>query len=106
MNILETLCITDGVIFIYIMVIVVFIIMDSHKKDRLKLLPREDFCTCRGAQYNNSAADANQSNCYKNKIPGRVWDQSYAGCVSVDDPGKIAYDYEILQKQLPEFSGV
>jgi len=110
MNILELLYISDGLIFIYIMVFMVFLTLDykksSHKTTTAKVLSREDFCTCRGAQYNNSAADAHQANCYKNEIPPKIWDQSYAGCVSVDDPGKRAYDYEINGVQLPEFSGV
>jgi len=110
MNILERLYVTDGFVFIYIMIFMIFMIIDyktnTQKKYIVGVLPKEDFCTCSGAQYNNSSADQSQANCYKNKIPKQIWDQSYAGCVSIDDPGKRAYDYEINQSQLPTFAGV
>lgn len=105
MKLLDTVYILDGMVFIYIMVVLILLLSGTPKK-QVKVLPKEDFCTCRGAQFNNSSADVHQYNCYKNKIPSRVWKQSYAGCTSFDDPGKISYDYEILQKQLPEFAGV
>lgn len=106
MNVLELLFKTDAVIFVYIMGIVLIMLSDRSTQPKLKVLPREDFCTCRGAQYNNSAGDPNQSNCYACKIPKKIWDQSYAGCTEIDDPGKIAYAYNIEGKQLPEFAGV
>lgn len=105
MKLLETVYILDGIVFIYIM-IVLFLIFTNPTKTHVNVLPKEGFCTCRGAQYNNSSADVNQYNCYKNKIPSRIWDQSFAGCTTFDDAGKIAYDYEINQKQLPQFMGV
>lgn len=105
MKLLETVYILDGIVFIYIMVVLI-LLFSGQQKVVANILPKEGFCTCRGAQYNNSAGDPNQYNCYKNKIPDRIWKQSYAGCTTFDDPGKISYDYEILQKQLPDFAGV
>lgn len=105
MKLLETVYILDGIVFIYIMVVLI-LLFSGQQKVVANILPKEGFCTCRGAQYNNSAADPNQYNCYKNKIPNRIWKQSHAGCTTFDDPGKISYDYEILQKQLPDFAGV
>lgn len=67
---------------------------------------KEKFCTCRGMQYNNSSADQNQANCYKNKVPSSIWNQSHAGCTCVADPGTLSYNYNVLEEQLPEFSGV
>lgn len=99
-----TIYLLNGVVFIYIMI--VLLLLFSNKKATVKVLPKEGFCTCRGAQYNNSSADLHQQNCYKNKIPARIWKQSYAGCTEFDDPGKISYDYNINEKQLPEFAGV
>lgn len=106
MNVLELLFKTDAVIFVYIMGIVLIILSDRTRQPKLEVLPKEGFCTCRGAQYNNSAGDPTQSNCYAGKIPSRVWNQSYAGCTEFDDPGKIAYAYNVDEKQLPEFAGV
>lgn len=99
---------SDCVILIYIMGMVLIMLLDRSNKKIIKVVPdiKESFCTCRGAQFNNSEADSTQYNCYKNKIPSRIWNQSYAGCTSFDDPGKISYDYEIEGKQLPQFSGV
>jgi len=105
MNTLELLYVTDGIVFLFIMGVIVMMMM-GNGGSAIKLHPREGFCTCRGAQYNNSSADVHQSNCYKNKIPNKIWRQSYAGCTSFDDPGKISWDYNIDQKQLPEFAGV
>ena len=105
MNTLELIYITDGIVFIFIMCVLVMMMM-NQKGDTIQLQSREKFCTCRGAQFNNSSADVNQYDCYKNKIPNRIWKQSYAGCTSFDDPGKIAWDYNIEGKQLPEFAGV
>jgi hypothetical protein len=105
MKLLETVYVLDGIVFIYIM-IVLLLIFSNQNKAHAKMLPKENFCTCRGAGYNNSAADLKQRNCYMNKIPKKIWDQSYAGCTTFEDPGKISYDYNILEKQLPEFSGV
>lgn len=105
MKLLETVYVLDGIVFIYIM-IVLLLIFSNQKKDTAKVLPKEGFCTCRGAGYNNSSADLNQKNCYMNKIPKKIWDQSYAGCTTFEDPGKISYDYNILEKQLPAFAGV
>lgn len=105
MKLLETVYILDGMIFIYIMIIS-FLFFYTENKKNVQILPKESFCTCRGAQYNNSSADVNQYNCYKNKIPPKIWEQSYGGCTSFDDPGKISYNYEINEKQLPQFMGV
>jgi hypothetical protein len=105
MKLLETVYILDGIVFIYIM-IVLLVIFSHQNKAHVKVLPKEGFCTCRGAGYNNSAADLHQKNCYMNKIPKRIWNQSYAGCTTFDDPGKISYDYNILEKQDPDFAGV
>lgn len=105
MKLLETVYILDGIVFIYIM-IVLLVILSHQNKAHAKVLPKEGFCTCRGAGYNNSAADLHQKNCYMNKIPKRIWNQSYAGCTTFDDPGKISYDYNINEKQLPEFMAV
>lgn len=105
MKLLETVYILDGIVFIYIMVVLLLIFSYSNKT-QVKVLPKEGFCTCRGAGYNNSNADLNQKNCYMNKIPKKVWDESYAGCTTFEDPGKIAWNYEIDQKQLPDFAGV
>lgn len=105
MKLLETVYILDGIVFIYIM-IVLLVIFSHQNKAHAKVLPKEGFCTCRGAGYNNSAADLHQNNCYMNKIPKKIWNQSYAGCTTFEDAGKIAYQYEIDQKQLPEFMGV
>lgn len=105
MKLLETLYIMDGVVFIYIM-IVLLLIFARQKPTTAKILPKEGFCTCRGAGYNNSSADQHQYNCYKNKIPNKIWKQSYAGCTEFEDAGKIAYNYNIDEKQLPEFMGV
>ncbi len=105
MKLLETVYILDGIVFIYIM-IVLLVIFSYQNKTHAKVLPKEGFCTCRGAGYNNSAADLHQKNCYMNKIPKRIWNQSYAGCTTFDDPGKISYDYNINEKQLPEFMAV
>jgi len=108
MDLLEMLFMTDGIIFVYIMISLVVMsqAMNSDKIGKAVVRPREGFCTCRGMQFNNSEAVVSQKDCYKNKIPADVWDRSHAGCTASDDPGKIAYDYEILQKQLPAFSGV
>ena len=113
MNILESLYILDGAIFIYVMIFLIFFIYDRpsttaaiDKKKVSALHPREGFCTCRGMQFNNSNANVHQQNCYKNKIPTNIWKQSHAGCTSFDDPGKIAYNYNINNKQLPQFAGV
>ena len=112
MHLLESLYILDGAIFIYIMVFLIFFIYDrptittAGKKNVSALHPREEFCTCRGMQFNNSEADIHQKDCYKNKIPKHIWNKSHAGCTSFDDPGKIAYDYNIDNKQLPQFAGV
>jgi hypothetical protein len=105
MKLLETVYILDGIVFIYIMV-VLLVIFSHQNKAQVKVLPKEGFCTCRGAGYNNSSADLRQQNCYKNKIPNRIWNQSYAGCTEFDDAGKIAYAYNIEEKQLPEFMAV
>lgn len=105
MKILETVYILDGIVFIYIMIVLIMMFSKTSKV-KVKVLPKEGFCTCRGAGYNNSSADPHQYNCYKNKIPSRIWNQSYAGCTTFEDPGKISYNYEILEKQLPEFAGV
>lgn len=102
---LETVYILDGIVFIYIMV-VLLVIFSRPNKVQANVLPKEGFCTCRGAGYNNSAADLHQQNCYMNKIPKRIWDQSYAGCTTFDDAGKISYKYNIDEAQLPEFMGV
>jgi hypothetical protein len=108
MDLLEILFMMDGIVFIYIMIslIVMTYAINGKKIEKAIILPREGFCTCRGMQFNNSEADVHQENCYKNRIPANVWDKSHAGCTSTDDAGKIAYDYEIRQKQLPQFSGV
>lgn len=105
MKILDSLYVLDGIVFIYIMIVLIMLFSDSSKK-QVNILPKEGFCTCRGAGYNNSSADLHQYNCYKNKIPSRIWNQSYAGCTTFDDPGKISYAYNIDEKQLPEFAGV
>lgn len=105
MKLLDSLYVLDGVVFIYIMIILLFIFSISTKKT-VKVLPKEGFCTCSGAQYNNSGAFLSQKNCYENKIPNKVWQDSYGGCTSFEDQGKIAYDYTIKQNQLPEFMGV
>lgn len=106
MNLLELLFIIDGSIFLFIMIALVILMKDCAKTEKIEKKPREGFCTCRGMQFNNSEADVKQGDCYRNKIPAAVWDKSHAGCTSFDDPGKIAYDYNILQKQLPDFAGV
>lgn len=105
MKLLETVYLLDGIVFIYIMIVLI-LLFSSHNKVSAKVLPKEGFCTCRGAQYNNSSGDPNQFNCYKNKIPERIWKQSYAGCTTFDDPGKISYAYNVDEKQLPDFAGV
>lgn len=103
MNILHFVFATTTLIFLYLMLL---LLCSKQQPSSSSMVAKEGFCTCRGAQYNNSSADVNQANCYKNKIPARIWKQSYAGCTSFDDPGKISYDYNILEKQLPEFAGV
>lgn len=105
MKLLDTVYILDGMVFIYIMV-ALLVIFSRTNKAQAKVLPKEGFCTCRGAGYNNSSADLHQQNCYMNKIPKKIWDQSYAGCTTFEDPGKISYNYNILEKQLPQFAGV
>ena len=105
MKLLETIYMLDGVVFLYIMIVLI-VMFTQQPKAHAKILPKEGFCTCRGAGYNNSSADLNQYNCYKNKIPKKIWDQSYAGCTTFDDPGKISYQYNIEDKQLPQFAGV
>lgn len=105
MDILQLIYITDGVVFVFIMCVLIIIMMNQGGNS-IQLQPREAFCTCRGAQFNNSSADVNQYDCYKNKIPNRIWKQSYAGCTSFEDPGKIAWDYNMEGKQLPELAGV
>ena len=75
MNTLELIYITDGIVFIFIMCVLVMMMM-NQKGDTIQLQSREKFCTCRGAQFNNSSADVNQYDCYKNKIPNRIWKQS------------------------------
>lgn len=105
MKLLETVYILDGIVFIYIMVALLMIFARTNKT-KARVLPKEGFCTCRGAGYNNSSADLNQQNCYMNKIPKKIWDQSYAGCTTFKDPGQISYNYNILEKQLPAFAGV
>lgn len=108
MKLLENIYILDGIVFIYIMIVLIYIFSGHNKPTTVqaKVLPKEGFCTCRGAQYNNSNADLNQQNCYKEKIPKRIWEQSHAGCTTFDDPGKISYAYNISEKQLPDFMGV
>lgn len=108
MNLLETLYLTDGIIFIFIMIIMAFVMQDRFSCDpaMLQVLPREGFCTCRGMQFNNSEGNPHQNDCYRNKIPAKVWADSHAGCTEFDDPGKISWDYNIEQKQLPQFAGV
>lgn len=101
LNILYAL---NAFLFVFLMVLITCL---SHwKRSSVLVLQREGFCTCRGAQYNNSSADVNQANCYKNKIPPHIWKQSHAGCTCVSDPGQLSYNYNVLQKQLPEFAGV
>lgn len=108
MKTLDIILTIDCIILIYIMGMMVIMLADKCVKPSIKVLPdiKERFCTCRGAQFNNSAADKNQANCYANKIPQQIWNQSYAGCTSFQDAGKISYDYEIEGKQLPLFAGV
>ena len=95
----------NALVFVFLMCLISHLVR-AQKSVLQMMTPKEGFCTCRGAQYNNSSADASQANCYKNKIPSRIWNQSYAGCTSVDDPGKISYNYNVLEKQLPQFAGV
>jgi hypothetical protein len=92
-------------VFLYIMIVLI-LLFSGKGKVKVKVLPKEGFCTCRGAGFNNSSGDPHQYNCYKNKIPERIWEQSHAGCTTFDDPGKISYNYNILEKQLPDFAGV
>lgn len=96
----------DGVVFLYIMIVLTVLLTGGTPKKTVRILPKEGFCTCRGAGFNNSSGDPNQQNCYKNRIPPRVWKQSHAGCTTFDDPGKISYAYNVDEKQLPGFAGV
>jgi hypothetical protein len=103
---MERLRVLDGIVLIYIMIVLVFLFTCTQKTQVVRVLPKEGFCTCRGAQFNNSSGDPNQQNCYKDRIPPRIWRQSYAGCTHFDDPGKISYAYNVDEKQLPDFAGV
>jgi hypothetical protein len=102
-NLLNILYATNALVFVFLMALLVHLL---RSQKYMVEVPKEGFCTCRGMQYNNSSADLRQANCYKNRIPSQIWQQSHAGCTSVDDPGKISYNYNILQKQLPTFAGV
>jgi len=109
-HLFEFLYIGDGIVFLFIMLFLTIMTKDQQQsvvRIRDPLPSRatvEHFCTCRGAQYNNSAADVQQANCYKDKIPPNIWNQSYAGC-TCQDPDKTMADY-VEGKQLPLFSGV
>lgn len=105
MTVLNVLYAINAFVFVFLMVLITCLVHFQRATPSL-IVQREGFCTCRGAQYNNSSADVNQANCYKNKIPPKIWKQSYAGCTCVNDPGKLSYDYNVLEKQLPEFAGV
>lgn len=107
MKLLDHIHMLDGVVLLYIMIVLVVLLTGGgNGAKKAKVLPKEGFCTCRGAGFNNSSGDPTQQNCYKNRIPPRVWKQSYAGCTTFDDPGKISYAYNVLEAQLPGFAGV
>lgn len=94
----------NALVFVFLMILITSLV--HFQNPFSTVVEKEGFCTCRGVQYNNSSADVNQANCYKNKIPPHILKQSYGGCTCVSDPGKLAYDYNVLEKQLPEFAGV
>lgn len=106
MKLLDHIHMLDGIVLLYIMIVLTVLFAGGARKNKAKVLPKEKFCTCRGAGFNNSSGDPNQQNCYMNRIPPRIWKQSHAGCTHFDDPGKISYAYNVDEKQLPDFAGV